>query len=138
MATEYPRDLIGYGRRPPDPDWPGRARIALQSVINYEEGPENPIRHAAEGSGSRLPEFGFAAPRVGQRYLPVESMYEYGSRVGFWRLHEFFVERGVPITVFGVAMALERNPEAVAAMLEAGWEIASHGYRWIDHQGMAE
>jgi putative urate catabolism protein len=138
MADDYPRDLIGYGRRPPDPGWPGRARIALQFVINYEEGAENSILHGDEGSESLLTEFGFAAPRTGQRYLPVESMYEYGSRVGFWRLHEFFVERGVPVTVFGVAMALERNPDAVAAMRDAGWEIASHGYRWIDHQGMPE
>jgi putative urate catabolism protein len=138
MAEDYPRDLIGYGQRPPDPGWPEQARIALQFVINYEEGAENSILHGDEGSESLLTEFGFAAPRIGQRYLPVESMYEYGSRVGFWRLHEFFVQRGVPITVFGVAMALERNPDGVAAMSDAGWEIASHGYRWVDHQGMPE
>jgi putative urate catabolism protein len=107
-------------------------------VINYEEGAENSILHGDEGSESLLTEFGFAAPRLGQRYLPVESMYEYGSRVGFWRLHRFFTEREIPVTVFGVAMALERNPDGVAAMREANWEIASHGYRWIDHQGMPE
>jgi allantoinase len=138
MTDGYPRDLIGYGRNAPDPQWPGGARIALQFVINYEEGAENSILHGDEGSESLLTEFGFVQPRTGQRYLPVESMYEYGTRVGFWRLHDFFVSRGIPITVFGVAMALERNPDGVAAMKEAGWEIASHGYRWIDHQGMPE
>lgn len=134
----YPRDMVGYGRVPPDPEWPGEARIAVQFVINYEEGAENTILHGDAASESLLTEFGFAQPRQGERYLPVESMYEYGSRVGFWRLHRLFAGRGVPITVFGVAMALERNPEAVAAMVEAGWEIASHGYRWIDHHGMPE
>jgi len=139
MADEsYPRDMTGYGRTPPHPRWPGDARIAVQFVINYEEGAENTILHGDEGSESILHEFGFTAPALGQRYLPVESMYEYGSRVGFWRLHRLFSERAIPVTVFGVAMALERNPDGVAAMLEAGWEIASHGYRWIDHHGMPE
>jgi allantoinase len=138
MPGSYPRDMVGYGRTPPHPRWPGDARIAVEFVINYEEGAENAILHGDEASESLLTEFGFAAPRIGQRYLPVESMYEYGSRVGFWRLHRFFSEQGLPVTVFGVAMALERNPDGVAAMLEAGWEIASHGYRWIDHQGMPE
>jgi putative urate catabolism protein len=138
MAESYPRDMVGYGRRPPHARWPGDARIAVQFVINYEEGGENTILHGDEASESLLTEFGFAMPRVGQRYLPVESMYEYGSRVGFWRLHRLFSERDVPVTVFGVAMALERNPDGVAAMLESGWEIASHGWRWIDHQGMPE
>jgi putative urate catabolism protein len=138
MGDGYPRDMIGYGRNPPHPRWPGDARIAVEFVINYEEGAENTILHGDAASESLLTEFGFATPRVGERYLPVESMYEYGSRVGFWRLQRIFTERQVPITVFGVAMALERNPDAVAAMLEAGWEIASHGYRWIDHHGMPE
>jgi putative urate catabolism protein len=138
MPSSYPRDMVGYGRNPPHPRWPGDARIAVEFVINYEEGAENAILHGDEASESLLTEFGFAAPRIGQRYLPVESMYEYGSRVGFWRLHRFFSERHVPVTVFGVAMALERNPDGVAAMREAGWEIATHGYRWIDHQGMPE
>ncbi len=138
MADGYPRDMIGYGRNPPHPRWPGDARIAVEFVINYEEGAENTILHGDAASESLLTEFGFATPRVGERYLPVESMYEYGSRVGFWRLQRIFTERQVPITVFGVAMALERNPDAVEAMLEAGWEIASHGYRWIDHHGMPE
>jgi putative urate catabolism protein len=135
---DYPRDMVGYGRTPPEAAWPGDARIAVQFVINYEEGAENTILHGDAGSESLLTEFGFVQPRVGERYLPVESMFEFGSRVGFWRLHRLFTERGVPITVFGVAMALQRNPEAVAAMVEAGWEVASHGYRWIDHHGMPE
>ncbi len=130
--------MVGYGRTPPHPRWPGNARVAVEFVLNYEEGAENSVLHGDEGSESLLTEFGFATPRVGDRYLPVESMYEYGSRVGFWRLHRLFTERRVPLTVFGVAMALERNPDAVAAMVEAGWDIASHGYRWIDHHGMPE
>jgi putative urate catabolism protein len=134
----YPRDMVGYGRVPPNARWPGDSRIAVQFVINYEEGAESSILHGDSASESLLTEFGFAQPRIGERYLPVESMYEYGSRVGFWRLHRFFTAHGVPITVFGVAMALERNPDAVAAMIEAGWEIASHGYRWVDHHGMPE
>lgn len=138
MGDTYPRDMVGYGRVPPDPGWPGDARIAVQFVINYEEGSENSILHGDAASESLLTEFGFAEPRAGERYLPVESMYEYGSRVGFWRLHRLFTSRGIPITVFGVAAALERNPDAAAAMVEAGWEVASHGYRWIDHHGMPE
>jgi putative urate catabolism protein len=138
MAQPYPRDMIGYGRTPPDPRWPGEARIAVQFVLNYEEGAENSILHGDAGSESLLTEFGFAQPRAGERYLPVESMYEYGSRVGFWRVHALFTARAIPVTVNGVAMALERNPEATAAMVDAGWEISSHGHRWIDHHGMPE
>jgi putative urate catabolism protein len=138
MNETYPRDMVGYGRVPPHAQWPGDARIAVQFVINYEEGAENSILHGDEASESLLTEFGFAQPRVGERYLPVESMYEYGSRVGFWRLHRFFTAQRIPITVFGVTMALERNPDAVAAMIESDWEIASHGYRWVDHHGMPE
>jgi putative urate catabolism protein len=138
MPERYPRDMIGYGRTPPDPRWPGEARIAVQFVLNYEEGAENSILHGDAGSESLLTEFGFVQPRTGERYLPVESMYEYGSRVGFWRVHAFFTSRSIPITVNGVAMALERNPEAAAAMVTAGWEISSHGHRWIDHHGMPE
>lgn len=136
MPESYPRDMMGYGRTPPDPRWPGEARIAVQFVLNYEEGAENSVLHGDAGSESLLTEFGFVQPRTGERYLPVESMYEYGSRVGFWRLHAFFTARRIPVTVNGVAMALERNPEATAAMVEAGWEISSHGHRWIDHHGM--
>ncbi len=138
MSDIYPRDMVGYGRNPPHPKWPGGARIAVQFVINYEEGAENNILHGDPASESLLTEFGFATPRQGERYLPVESQYEYGSRVGFWRLHRMFTGHAVPVTVFGVAMALLRNPDAVAAMQEADWEIASHGYRWIDHHGMSE
>jgi putative urate catabolism protein len=138
MPERYPRDMIGYGPTPPDPRWPGEARIAVQFVLNYEEGAENSILHGDAGSESLLTEFGFVQPRTGERYLPVESMYEYGSRVGFWRVHAFFTSRSIPITVNGVAMALERNPEAAAAMVTAGWEISSHGHRWIDHHGMPE
>lgn len=138
MHDVYPRNMVGYGKQPPDPEWPGNARIALQFVINYEEGAENSILHGDAGSESLLTEFGFVQPRIGERYLPVESMYEYGSRVGFWRLHRFFTARRIPITVNGVAVALARNPEAAAAMVDAGWEISSHGYRWIDHHGMPE
>jgi putative urate catabolism protein len=138
VTDNYPRDMVGYGRKPPHAGWPGEARVAVQFVINYEEGAENNILHGDEGSESLLSEFGFVPPRPGERYLPVESQYEYGSRVGFWRIHRLFTSHDVPVTVFGVAMALARNPEAVAAMKEAGWDIASHGYRWIDHHGMAE
>lgn len=138
MTETYPRDMAGYGANPPDPKWPGGARIAVQFVINYEEGAENNILHGDPASESLLTEFGFALAREGERYLPVESQYEYGSRVGFWRLHRLFTSHGVPVTVFGVAMALSRNPDAVSAMNDAGWEIASHGYKWIDHHGLGE
>ena len=110
MSETYPRDMTGYGRNWPQPGWPGDARIAVQFVINYEEGAENNVLHGDPASESLLSEFGFAVPRPGQRSLPVESMYEYGTRVGFWRLHRLFTERRVPITVNAVAMALERNP----------------------------
>ena len=136
--TPYPRDMVGYGRTRPHPHWPGDARIAVQFVINYEEGAENSVLHGDAGSETLLTEFGFVEPRVGERALPVESMYEFGSRVGFWRLHRLFTERAVPVTIFGVAMALQRNPDAVAAMVEAEWEIASHGYRWIDYHTVPE
>jgi len=138
MSEQYPRDMIGYGANPPNAKWPGGARIAVEFVINYEEGAENSILHGDPASESLLTEFGFVSAREGRRDLPIESMYEYGSRVGFWRLHRLFTGRGIPVTIFGVAMALERNPDAVAAMVEAGWDIASHGYRWVDHFGMPE
>ena len=130
----YPRDMIGYGRQTPDPRWPGGARVAVQFVVNYEEGGENCLLHGDATSEAFLSETIGALPLQGKRNLNIESVYEYGSRAGFWRLWRLFGERGLPVTVFGVAMALERNPEAVAAMLEAKWEIASHGYRWIDYQ----
>ena len=134
----YPRDLVGYGRNPPHPHWPGGARICVQFVINYEEGGENNILHGDRASEAFLSEIVGAAPWPGQRHMNMESIYEYGSRAGFWRLWRMFTERGMPVTVYGVATALQRNPEAVAAMKEAGWEIASHGLKWIDYQDFSE
>ncbi len=131
--TPYPRDLVGYGRTPPDPRWPHGARLAVQFVINYEEGGENSILHGDAASEAYLSEIVGAAPLLGARNLNMESMYEYGSRVGFWRLHRLFTERAIPVTVFAVGMAVARHPEAAAAMAEAGWEVASHGWRWIDY-----
>ena len=136
--TDYPRDLRGYGQSPPEAGWPNDARIAVQFVVNYEEGGENCILHGDPASEAFLSEIVGAQPIPGQRHMNMESLYEYGSRAGFWRLYRMFTERGLPVTVFGVAMALERNPEAVAAMQSAGWEIASHGYRWIDYQHVDE
>jgi putative urate catabolism protein len=132
----YPRDLIGYGRNPPDPRWPGGAYVAVQFVINYEEGGENCVLHGDPASEAFLSEIVGAQPLLGVRHLNMESIYEYGSRAGFWRLHRLFTERDLPVTVYAVAMAIQRHPEAAAAMREAGWEIASHGLRWIDYQYM--
>ncbi len=133
---KYPRDMIGYGQNPPHPKWPNKARIAVQFVINYEEGAENCVLHGDDASERFLSEIISAEAIQGQRHANMESLYEYGSRAGFWRLHRMFTERNLPVTVFGVAMALERNPDVVEAMLKADWEIASHGYRWIDYQTM--
>jgi OHCU decarboxylase len=130
----YPRDLVGYGRNPPHPRWPDDARICVQFVINYEEGGENSILHGDRGSEAFLSEIIGAVPWPGQRHMNMESLYEYGSRVGFWRLWRMFTERDIPVTIYGVATALQRNPEAVAAMKEAGWEIASHGLKWIEYK----
>ena len=132
----YPRDLVGYGRNPPDPRWPGEARIAVQFVLNYEEGGENCVLHGDAASEAFLSEITGAQPLKGVRHMNMESIYEYGSRAGFWRLWRLFSERGLPLTVYGVATALARNPGAVAAMQEAGWEIASHGLKWVEHQYM--
>ena len=134
----YPRDLRGYGANPPDADWPDGARIAVQFVVNFEEGGENCVLHGDTASEAFLSEIVGAEPIPGARHMNMESIYEYGSRAGFWRLHRTFAERELPVTVFGVAMALERCPDAVAAMQDAGWEIASHGYRWIDYQHVDE
>lgn len=136
MAGEgtYPRDLIGYGRRPPHARWPGGARVAVQFVINYEEGGENCILHGDAASEAFLSEIVGAQAWPGQRHMNMESIYEYGSRSGFWRLYRMFTERGMPVTVFGVASAMARHPEAVRAMAEAGWEIATHGLKWIDYR----
>src|SRR5216684_4482583 len=138
IEQDYPRDLIGYGRNRPRPVWPGEARVAVQFVINYEEGGENCVLHGDAASEAFLSEIVGAQAHPGVRHMNMESIYEYGSRAGFWRLHRLFAERRIPVTVFGVALALARNPAAVAAMQEAGWEIASHGYRWIDYQWVAE
>ena len=138
MPQNYPRDMVGYGRTPPDPNWPGGARVAVQCVINYEEGGENNVLHGDRASEAFLSEIVGAVPLEGVRHINMESIYEYGSRVGFWRLHRLFTDRGLPVTIYGVAMALDRNLEAVAAMQEAGWEIATHGYRWIDYQFVDE
>jgi putative urate catabolism protein len=136
--TRYPRDLRGYGQHPPDPVWPDNARIAVQFVVNYEEGAENCVLHGDSASEAFLSEIVGAEPIADQRHMNMESLYEYGARAGFWRLHRMFTGNRMPVTVFGVAMALERNPEAVDAMQDAGWEIASHGYRWIDYQHVDE
>jgi putative urate catabolism protein len=133
----YPRDLIGYGRNPPHPRWPRDARLAVQFVINYEEGGENCVLHGDETSETFLSEI-IGAQAFRARHLSMESLYEYGSRAGFWRLWRMFTSRNIPVTVFGVGMALARNPEAVAAMQEADWEICSHGWRWIHYQSMDE
>lgn len=134
----YPRDLVGYGRNPPNPKWPGDARVAVQFVINYEEGGENAIIHGDPASEAFLSEIVGADPWPGQRHMSMESIYEFGSRAGFWRLHRLFTERKIPVTVFAVGMAMARNPEAAKAMVEADWEIASHGYRWIDYRNVPE
>ena len=134
--TAYPRDLVGYGATPPHPRWPGDARVAVQFVINYEEGGENCILHGDEASEAFLSEIVGAAPWVGQRHMNMESIYEYGSRAGFWRLHRMFTLRNMPVTVFGVASAMARHPDVVRAMQDAGWDIATHGLKWIDYRNL--
>jgi allantoinase len=134
----YPRDLTGYGRQPPHADWPGGARIAVQLVLNYEEGGEMSVLHGDAQSETFLSDLINPAPVVGARHMSVEQIYEYGARAGVWRLLRLFERYGVPVTVFGVAMAMERNPAAVEAFLEAGHEIASHGWRWINYQDVRE
>ncbi len=139
MASDYPRDLLGYGRTPPEAAWPDGARLALSLVLNYEEGGENSVLHGDAGSEQFLADIGPAQiePLMGARAYNTESMFEYGSRAGFWRIHRLLTSRQVPLTVYGVGMALERTPEA-AAMVEAGWEVAGHGYRWIDYRDVSE
>lgn len=136
--SDYPRDMIGYGAKPSAANWPNKAKIAVQFVINYEEGGENCTLHGDAASEAFLSEIVGAAPWQGQRHPNMESIYEYGSRAGFWRLHRMFTARNIPITVFGVAMALARNPDVVDAMKSADWEIASHGYKWIDYKDIPE
>jgi putative urate catabolism protein len=138
MLEAYPRDLVGYGADPPHPHWPGEARLALSFVLNYEEGGEACILHGDPASEAYLQEIPGLLPLPGQRNLNVESVYEYGARAGFWRLRRLFVERGLTLTVYAVGMALERNPGAARAMVEAGFEVASHGWRWIDYADVPE
>lgn len=134
---KYPRDLVGYGRTPPYADWPGKARIALQFVLNYEEGGENHILHGDPGSEQFLSEI-VGAASYPDRHMSMDSIYEYGARVGVWRILREFERRKLPLTVFGVAMALERHPALVQAFTELGHEIACHGWRWIHYQSMDE
>jgi putative urate catabolism protein len=136
--SNYPRDLVGYGRTPPDPRWPNKARVAVQFVVNYEEGGENNILHGDPASEAFLSDVLGAQPWPGQRHMNIESMFEYGSRAGFWRLWRMFTSRNLPVTVYGVATALKRSPQIVAAMREANWDIASHGLKWIEYKDMSE
>ncbi|MEO0542673.1 MAG: allantoinase PuuE [Pseudomonadota bacterium] len=133
-ANRYPRDMLGYGANPPDPKWPGDAKIAVQFVVNYEEGGENNILHGDAASEAFLSEIVGAQAWHGQRHWNMESIYEYGARAGFWRLHRLFEEHSIPVTVYGVAEALARSPTQVKAMLDSDWEIASHGLKWIEYK----
>ncbi|OYV39768.1 MAG: allantoinase [Acidocella sp. 20-61-6] len=137
-ADERLRDLIGYGAQPPHAAWPGEAKIAISFVLNYEEGAENTVLNGDAASESFLSDIVNAEPISGMRHVSMESLYDYGARAGFWRIRRLFDDRNLPLTVFGVALAMKKNPEAVAAMLESGWEIASHGYRWINYQHVPE
>ncbi len=137
MTASYPRDLVGYGRTPPHADWPGRARVAVQFVLNYEEGSENSVLHGDSGSEQFLSEI-IGAAAYPDRHMTMESIYEYGSRAGVWRILREFERRGLPMTVFGVSMALQRHPDVTRAFVELGHEIACHGWRWIHYQGVDE
>jgi putative urate catabolism protein len=137
-ASGYPRDLVGYADRPPDPRWPGGARLAVNFVLNYEEGAERSVLHGDETSETRLSDLFLTAPRRGARDLTVESAYDYGARVGFWRLMRVFAARQVPLTVYAVGMALTRNPRAAEAMARRGCDIVDHGWRWVDYHGVDE
>ncbi len=134
----YTRNMRGYGPKAPNANWPNGAKVAVQFVLNYEEGGENCLLHGDAGSEGFLSDIPGAAPWAGQRHWNMESIYEYGARAGFWRLHRLFTGAGIPVTIYGVASALARNPEQVAAMKSAGWEIASHGLKWVEHKDMPE
>ena len=136
--NRYPRDFRGHGPDAPDAQWPGGAKIAISMVLNYEEGGENNLLHGDAQSEAFLSDIAGAASWPGMRHWNMESIYDYGARAGFWRLHRMFTERGIPLTIYGVTTALARNPEQVAAMQAAGWEIASHGLKWVDHRDMSE
>lgn len=138
MTDLYPRDMKGYGRAIPDPKWPGGAHVAVQFVLNYEEGGENCVLHGDAASEAFLSEIVGAQAWPGQRHWNMESIYEYGARAGFWRLWRMFTGRKIPLTIYGVATALKRSPEQTQAMKEAGWEIASHGLKWIEYKDYAE
>ena len=133
MSKKYPRNMIGYGSKEPKVIWPNNAKLALQIVLNYEEGAENNVLHGDKHSETFLSEI-IGAQAIKDRHINMESMYEYGSRRGFWRLHKLFQEKKIPVTIFGVAMALERNPEVCEAIKNGDYEVASHGWRWIDYQ----
>ena len=135
MPKKYPRDMIGYGSKEPKVVWPNNAKLALQIVLNYEEGGENNVLHGDKNSETFLSEI-IGAQAFKDRHINMESMYEYGSRRGFWRLHKLFQEKKIPITIFGVAMALERNPEVCKAIKNGNYELACHGWRWIDYQNV--
>lgn len=137
-SPDYPRDLVGYGENPPVLKWPGNAKLAISFVLNYEEGAENSVLHGDEGAETFLSEIVSAPQVLNARHCSMESLYDYGARAGFWRIRRLFDERGLSLTVFAVAMAMERNPAAVEAMLLSDWEIASHGYRWINYQNISE
>ena len=137
MVKKYPRDMIGYGSKKLEINWPNNARLALQIVLNYEEGAENSVLHGDKYSETFLSEIIGAQPIKG-RHINMESIYEYGSKRGFWRLHELFQEKKIPITIFGVAMALEKNPEICKAIIKGNYEVASHGWRWIDYQNISK
>lgn len=134
IDKNYPRNMVGYGARPPYADWPDGKRLAVQFVLNYEEGGEKTILHGDDGAEQFLSEIINAAPVTGARHMSMESLYEYGSRVGVWRILKLFAKYDIPLTIFAVAMALERNPEAAKAFVTAGHEICSHGLRWINYQ----
>jgi putative urate catabolism protein len=138
MSDPYPRDMVGYGGNPPHPQWPDGARLALSMVLNYEEGGEACVLHGDPASEAYLHEVPGTPALVGERNLSIESIYEYGARAGFWRILRAFRERDMTLTVYAVGMAMERNPAAARAMVEAGFEVASHGWRWIDHHAMPE
>lgn len=138
MTESYPRDLVGYGADPPHPQWPDGARLALSFVLNYEEGGEACVLHGDPASEAYLHEVPGQPALAGERNLNVESIYEYGARAGFWRILRLFRQRDLTLTVYAVGMALERNPAAARAMVEAGFEVASHGWRWIDYQQVPE
>ena len=137
MSIKYPRDMVGYGQKDLRINWPNNARLALQIVLNYEEGSENSVLHGDKSSETFLSEIIGALPIKG-RHINMESLYEYGSRRGFWRIHQLFKNKKIPITIFGVAMALERNPEVCKAIIDADYEVACHGWRWIDYQNISK